>query len=214
MTIHGTCPACALPLQLPDNYAGRQFQCARCGGSLAVTTAGQVIGSQAAPGPDNPDSSLVPANPFADLPAGNPYQATIQTYAPAQITRQQALAKVRVPGLLLQVYGAIWIIAAMFLPAAWLSQAENAEDPVLFYFAAVITPLGVATGLLAFVGGTQMKALRAHGLVLASVIVTSVAGLFICPPLALVGLYPLIVLFDGSVRNHFGRSEASVAQSS
>lgn len=210
MTIHGTCPACGLPLELPDAHAGRAFECARCGGSLAVTTEGQIVGSPAALKPEPP----VAANPFADLPAGNPYQTAIHTYAPAQITREQALAKVRLPGILLQIYGAIWIVVAMFLPAAWLSQPENAEDPVLFGFAAVITPLGVATGLFAFVGGTQMKALRAHGLALTSVIVTSVAGLFICPPLALAGLYPLIVLLDGSVRSHFGRSGANLAQSS
>jgi len=196
MPIQVACPACNVPLQLPDDMPGRSFQCIRCGTGLATALGGRLI-IQAKP-------AQAP-NPFADAPTPGYYGPAgfSQVYYPPPImSREMALAKVYGPAALLQSFGALCIVLGMALPGLLLLP-DMLEDAVVFAVVLIVAPIALGVGVFTVFCGGRMKALRSYALVMSSVIVLLVAGLLVCPILALPGIWPLVVLLDGGVKANF-----------
>jgi hypothetical protein len=199
MSVQLVCPACDVPLHLPDDLPGRRFQCARCGAVLATAAGGQVL-IQAHTAPSANPFSEHPAPPFA--PAGH--------YGPALISREAALAKVRGPAVILLLVGALSILASAVLPLILLVP-EIQEDEVAHFLIPVFVVVGLVAGGLALFGGLRMRALKSYALVMAAVIVLLLAGLLICPVAALPAIWPLIVLLDYGVKSNFDTRVATSA---
>jgi hypothetical protein len=203
MPIQGACPACGVPLQVPDASVGRSFQCVRCGTSLATMVGGQIV--MQPPG-FAPASPFAPANPFAESAQGG-YFAPSQYagYAP-RMTREQALAKAAGPAILLMIYGVLWVLGGLAFCLLLLAP-EAQEDQALLYIVLIFAPLCVAVGAFTMFSGWQMMRLRSYGLIMAAVIVTIGLGLLTCPMLAIIVVWPMAVLLDVNVKQHFGTAQ-------
>ena len=206
MPIQAACPACGVPLQLPDDAAGRSFQCMRCGTSLATTAGGQIVKqplTQAAGSPFAPSSPFAPANPFADSPQGGYYGPGqfYPSFAPA-MTREQALAKVSGPAVLLIVYGLLWLVAGFAVPLLLLTP-EAKDDEAILLMVLIFAPICIGVGAFTMFSGWRMKRLRSYGLIMTCVVITIGLGILTCPMLAIVAVWPLAVLLDLNVKPHF-----------
>jgi hypothetical protein len=116
------------------------------------------------------------------------------------------LAKVSGPAILLMVYGGICFAAAAgLLVLVPLIALQKRTEPGPLVMCVLGVPLTLLAGGLTIVGGLRMRALRNYGLVLASVIAVFVVGVFVCIPLAAVGIWPMIVLLDPEVKACFDR---------
>jgi hypothetical protein len=155
-----------------------------------------------------------PANPFADAPSGFSYPGIYPpgpfagAYLPQPMSRDAALAKVRGPGLVLQMFGGLIVLAAL-ASLLILLIPEAREDEATPLILAVTVPLGLAVGALSIYSGGQLKVLRSYALVMTSVVLLLAAGLLVCPLVALPGIWPLIVMLDSGVKAHFGRPQAN-----
>ncbi len=193
-------------MQLPDDSPGRLFQCVRCRSSLVTTTGGQLI-AQAQPW--QPAQPMPPPNPFADTPGGFSYPGQYAPgpfapgYIPVPMSREAALARVQGPGLLLQIAGVLTVLAA-FSSLLILLIPEARDDEALPIILGVTAPLGLAIGIFTIFCGSQLKALRSYALVMVGVVLLLVAGLMVCPLVALPGIWPLVVMLDAGVKAHFG----------
>jgi hypothetical protein len=194
-------------MQLPDDSPGRGFQCVRCGAALVTTTGGQLV-TQPQP--------MQPANRFADAPAGFSYPGGYAPgpfapgyFPPPVMSREMALEKVRGPALMIQVLGWLLVIAA--IPAAALYfVVDHDQHPVSAVVSFGAAPVALLLGAFTIYCGGQLKTLRSYYLVLVSVIVMLVAGLLVCPLLALPGIWPMIVLLDSGVKANFGARTTGV----
>lgn len=204
MPIQGACPACGVPLQLPDDAAGRSFQCIRCGASLATVAGGQIVKQPQTLAPASP---FAPANPFADSPQGG-YFAPGQYhpgFAPA-MTREQALARVSGPAISLIVYGLLWLLVGLAIPLVLLAP-DARNDEALLFMVLIVAPICIAVGAFTMISGWRMKMLRSYGLIMACVVVTLGVGILTCPVLSIVAVWPLAVLLDVNVKPHFGTAK-------
>jgi hypothetical protein len=201
MQIPVACPACNMPLQLPDNLPGRSFQCARCSAQLTTAAGGQLV-LQARPGPA--------PNPFAEYPAqpqfGPPgYHPSF--YGPPLLSREAALAKVHAPAIVLQLAGAFCVVCGLALPLILLAP-DVRKDEVAIVVVPVISLISLAAGGFTAFCGLRMIALRSYALVMTAVVVLLVLGLLVCPLAALPGIWPLIVLLDSGVKANFNSRQA------
>jgi hypothetical protein len=168
------CPACGEPILVPDESPGGKLRCDVCGAVLDMGLDGSV----------------------AVIELG---------LAGRRLPRRdQALEKVKGPGILLQIMGILWVLTAISLPALALFVKEQDRGPVIM-FCLVCEVFLLPVGIITWLSGSRMKALRSWGLVLTSVILTFVMGILFCMPLALVGIWPLVVLLDANVKNCFDR---------
>jgi hypothetical protein len=197
MPIQAACPACHVPLQLPDDAAGRSFQCVRCGSALWALADGQVV--------TQPQPLAGLANPFAESPQAGYYAPAHfhPGFLPQPMLREQALAKVRGPGITLIVYGLLWGLGGMLLPLAMLAD-EFRNDDVAQVMIPVLAGLSMVVGAFTIFCGTRLMALRSYALIMVCVVVTVIAGIMICPLLAVAAIWPLVVLLDNNVKQHFG----------
>ena len=197
-------------MQLPDDSPGRGFQCVRCGSALVTAAGGQLVAQAIAATPSMPPP---PANPFADAPSGFSYPGGYApspfagAYMPQPMSRDAALAKVRGPGLVMQMFGGLIVLAAL-ASLLILLIPEARDDEATPLILAVTAPLGLAMGALSIYSGGQLKVLRSYALVMTSVVLLLAAGLLVCPLVALPGIWPLIVMLDAGVKAHFGRPQA------
>ena len=188
------CPACGLALQMPDDAAGRRFACVRCGAQLSALAGGQVA-LLAQPPPA--------VNPFAEGAAGGYYAPGFQpAFAPQAMGREQALAKVRGPGITLILYGLMWGIAGMLLPLALLAK-EVADDEAQQVIIALGAGLAFLAGAFTVYCGARLMALRSYTLIMVCIGINLVLGFMICPLLAVAAIWPLVVLVDGRIKLHF-----------
>ena len=194
------CPACGLALQLPADTAGCRFACIRCGAQLSSLDAGQVA-LLAQPPPA--------ANPFAEGAPGGYYAPGFQpAFAPQPMDREQALAKVRGPGITLVVYGLLWGIAGMLLPLALLAE-EVADDEAQQVIIAVVAGLAFLAGAFTVYCGARLMALGSYTLIMVCIRINLILGFTVCPLLAVAAIWPLVVLVDGQVKQHFSPAAAS-----
>ena len=212
MAHQASCPACGIAMQLPDDSPGRGFQCVRCRSSLVTTTGGQLIAQAQLFQPTQP---LPPPNPFAEAPGGFSYPGQYVPgpfapgYIPVPMSRDVALAKVQGPGLVLQIAGGLVVLAA-FSSLLIMLIPEAREDEATPLILGVTVPLGLATGIFTMYCGSQLKALRSYVLVMVGVVLLLIAGLMVCPLVALPGIWPLIVMLDTGVKAHFGTPQPRV----
>jgi hypothetical protein len=200
-----SCPACGVPMQLPDDLPGRSFQCVRCGAALVTTEGGQKV-TQPRP--------MQPANPFAESPTGFGYPGGYAPgmfapgYLPPLMSREIALAKVRGPALMMQGLG--WLLVIASIPAAALYfVVDHDQHPVSAVVSFGAAPVALLLGGFAVFCGSQLNALRSYYLVLATIIVMLIVGLLVCPLLALPGIWPMIVMLDSGVKANFGAKPAA-----
>ena len=200
MPKQAACPACGVPLQLPDDTVGRSFQCVRCGTGLATGPAGQLF-----PQPQ-------PAtNPFGDPPQGYFGSGGYEPgYFPSPLmTREAALAKVKGPAVMLYVLGGLTILTGLATPLLLLMPDIREED-FAFFVTLIVTPLCVVLGALVVYCGICLARLKSYVLVLSSVILVLLLGFLICPVFALPAIWPMIVLLDAGVKAHFGSGGAAL----
>lgn len=196
------CPVCGVSMQLPDDSAGRSFQCIRCGAALVTGARGQLVAQP---------RHMPPVNPFAESPAGFSYPGSSSPgpfapgFYPPLLSREAALAKVHGPGLMLQIAGGLIVLAALCVPLLLLIPDAPDRDALVICVLVGLTE-GLALGAFVFFCGSQLRALRSYVLVLVSVVILLGLGLLACPLLALPGIWPLIVLLDTGVKSHFGQA--------
>ncbi len=202
MPIPAVCPACSVPLQLPDDAVGRGFQCVRCGAALWILAGGQIV--------TQPQPLATAANPFAEPPQGGYYGpgAFHPGFLPQRMNREQALAKVRGPGITLILYGLLWGISGLLVPLALLAD-EFGQDEVAQVIIPVLAGLAMVIGAFTVFCGTRLMALRSYTAIMVCVVVTIVLGFLICPLLAVAAIWPMVVLLDNQVKPHFGEAPAS-----
>jgi hypothetical protein len=202
MPIQAACPACGVPLQLPDDAVGRGFQCVRCGAALWALAGGQIV--------TQPQPLKAQANPFAEGPQAGVYGPASYhpAYLPQPMGREQALAKVRGPGITLIVYGLLWGALGLLLPLALFAE-DFRQDEVAQVMIPVLAGLAMVIGAFTVFCGTRLMALRSYTLIMVGVVLTVVAGILICPLLAIAAIWPLVVLLDNQVKQHFGEPPAS-----
>jgi hypothetical protein len=116
--------------------------------------------------------------------------------------RDEALALVKIPGLILQIMGVLDVLAGLSLPVLAM-KVDTQERGVVLLICLVGTLILLPAGILTYLGGSRMKALRSYGLALTGVIINFVVSLLFCTPLVLVGIWPLVVLLDSNVRENF-----------
>ena len=201
MPLPTACPACGVPLQLPDDAVGRSFQCVRCGCALWALAGGKVV--------TQPQPLAGAANPFAEGSSGGYYAPTSfhPAFVPQPMLREQALAKVRGPAITLILCGLLWGLGGMLLPLALLTE-EVQSDEVAQVMIPVLACLAILVGAFTIFCGTRLMALRSYTLIMVSVAVTAVAGIMICPLLAVPSIWPLVVMLDNNVKQHFGPAAA------
>ena len=189
MPIQAACPACGVPLQLPDDAVGRGFQCVRCGAGLVTGPAGQLF-TQPRPAP----------NPFGDPPQAGQYGSG---YFPSPLmTREAALARVKGPAVMLHVLGGLTIVAGLAAPLIYL--VPDTDGDFAFFFTLIVAPLCLALGAFIVFCGMQLALLKSYALILSGVILVLLLGFLICPVFALPAIWPMIVLLDAGVKAHFG----------
>lgn len=159
----------------------------------------------------------------------NPY-STPTEMSPGGITREEALAKVRMPATLLLITGIVSLLGALtsfaipsVLPPIFESILEQtADDPnvtpedreqlqqaiellasPINYVSAVI---GLVGALIICIGATKMKRLESFGLSMAACIVAIVPYLSACCvclfPMA-IGIWGIVVIANQDVKSHF-----------
>jgi hypothetical protein len=199
---------------VPDDLTGRKFRCGKCGVVVIPTEGGAFVTEPtplpSAPTPSRTEEGLTPRRDEGNLPRPPRWEdEVVEDWPPLrQFLRGQpeALARVRGPGTLLQVYGVLLAIAGAALPVL----AVFTGDPVAFALCVAGCALCMTIGGFTYLGGTRMKALRSYGLALAAVVLTFVVAVLACVPLVVVGIWPLAVLMDGRVKESFDRFEGPV----
>jgi hypothetical protein len=119
-----------------------------------------------------------------------------------------ALDKASGPAILLIVYGVLCLVAVpVLLVSGAVAAAQKRPDAAAVALCLLGSLLCLAAGGLTVAGGIRMRVLRNYGLAMASVIVVFVVGLLICAPVALVGIWPLVVLLDPEVKASFDQPD-------
>src|SRR3954471_12452172 len=211
------CPACGSEVPLPASQAGGAVTCPRC------RATSQIIGGFGQPAPPSQMAGSFPQPPAFSSPpyqpgyppggAFNPYQSpnpwADQYYGPAPFLppdRNRALAKVKGPGIFLQIYGVLLGLAAvgsLILLPLMLMDSQEEEKVIILVIFSVLIVLGMGLGIFVFVAGMKLKSLKSYGLVMTCVILTFLFGFLTCLPAALVGIWPLVVLLDTEVKVWF-----------
>jgi predicted Zn finger-like uncharacterized protein len=219
------CPTCNSALRVSEELLGQEVKCPRCD-SIFTATANQ-------PGPPRePPREQEPPMPRTavrrwedDRDEREPPRPRRRGFEEDEDHdrwdvrrrrrggREYALSRVQGPGTLLQVYGGLCVLAGvgLFLLAVYgvvqLNQNLTPgarEDAIMF---TVLGGLGTlfsgGLGALTCWAGTRMKNLRSYGLAMTVTILTFVAGFLVCLLVALVGIWPLVVLSDSAVREEF-----------
>lgn len=187
------CPACGLPLQLPDESAGRAFTCVGCGRGLATEEGGKLVVQSAAPLPSPT--------------AYNPYTPGVG-YAPAYghpwrpLTREEALAKVRGPAITLIGYGFLWGIAGLALPLLLLNEELRKEEFVQ-PAVAIGAAFAIALGAFTVFAGLRLMAIRSFTLVIVCIGLNIALGFLACWMMAIPAIWPLIVTLDAKIKPYF-----------
>lgn len=151
-------------------------------------------------------------NPFADNPnnpyADNPYTAPHQNSydpgkPPTSEMRARSLAKVYIPAILMQVFGVLIIVGSMAILSLPFWAGGDMDEVALFVIFCFVATLGIAAGVFTIVTAQWMKHLKGWGWALASVILSFVFSLLVCPLFFVIGIWPLIVLVDSEVHACF-----------
>jgi hypothetical protein len=166
-------------------------KCGASGGDPTPQAASQGSDSSYPEGTDSPAPLLLP-----------PYYQ--QALARAGQTEQLAREQLAVPAVLLMVWGGVWILMAL---AAWgisIAAAIDGKDPLLpiLIFAGIGVWLAIS-GALVFVGGLCLRRLRRYRLALGVTLYGVAAGIVLCLPLSLLGIWPLVILLRPKVRQAF-----------
>jgi hypothetical protein len=205
MAILGKCAACGAPIEVPEGAPGGEARCGQCGVVLGPTRGGRPVSERAPRATSRREA--VTREPDDDRSAEwSPEDDRDELPRPRRRRprRSVALDKVSGPAVLLMVYGVLCLVAApALLVAGVLAASQKRPDPAALALCLLGAVLCLAAGGLVLVGGIRMKALGNYGLAMASVIVVFVVGLVICAPVALVGIWPLIVLLDPEVKASF-----------
>jgi hypothetical protein len=176
-----------LPLQLPDNAAGRMFACVGCGRELATEEGGKLV--MASPPQPLWPQGYVPLGP----PAG---------YFPRPPTREEAFVRVRGPAIMLITYGFMWGLLGLALPLLLLNKEVRDEEfsqPAI----AIGASFSIAMGAFTIFAGLRLLALRSFTLVMMCIVLNIVLGVMGCWLMALPVIWPLIVALDGKVKPYF-----------
>jgi predicted Zn finger-like uncharacterized protein len=215
------CPSCSSALRLADELLGREVKCPRCAN---VFTASE--DRPAAPAARREEEASVPPTAVRrrhddrdehDLPRFRRRDLDDEEDDDHPYVRRggrgYALARVQGPGILLQIYGIFWVLVggALVLLAVYgaiqlqgpLPPAEKEDAIVMTAVGGICSVLGFVLGTVIWWGGTRMKALRTYGLALTATILTFLVALLACAMLAVVGIWPLVVLCDSAVREEF-----------
>jgi hypothetical protein len=196
MTISASCPACGVPLRLPDDAAGRTFACVGCGRWLATEDGGKLVvrsGNQPEVRPYQPPGYVPPAY--------TPYAPTAG-YVPRPLTRDEAAARAQGPGVLLMVYGFLWGLSGLLLPLLLLNEEVREEEfgqPLV----AIGAAFSIAMGAFTIFSGLRLLALRSFTLVMLCIVLNIALGVLGCWLMAQPAIWPLVVILDGKVKPHF-----------
>ena len=231
MAILGNCPACGVPMQVPDDSFGGRFCCAKCRVPLTTSEGGEIV-TEPIPTPRDGPADRAPGRrdeivtePIPVTPVPRPSDREVarrwgknasaegpswrdeedEDLPPRSWLRRgrsAALAKVRVPATILQAYGVLLVLGAGALPLIGAVAPEPDRAVVLsLCIAGALVCAGV--GAFTILAGSRMKALRSYGLALAAVILTFVVAVVFCVPLVVVSIWPFIVLLDAEVKAGF-----------
>jgi len=195
MAMLGKCPACGVPVEVPEDTPRGEARCGRCGVLLGPGGGDRFVSERA------PRASSRRQADARDLDDDRDELPRPRRRRPR---RSVALDKVSGPAILLIVYGVLCLVAVpVLLVSGAVAAAQKRPDIAAVVLCLLGSLLGLAAGGLTLAGGIRMKALRNYGLAMASVIVVFVVGLMTCVPVALVGIWPLIVLLDPEVKASF-----------
>lgn len=193
-----TCPNCHAPLTPNSLQPGKPTICGRCGATV--------------PPPVSPFAGVgpYPANPYAP-PAGNPFADSPAVgyfppaYDPATI-RNMARAKVNGPAILLIVVGALMVLLALTLIGLGVMmflETGDEEAVIVGVVLGVCALLCLGSSGVLIIAGLRMRQLRSYGLAMTATVLTMGVGLMTCVPMALAGVWPLVVLLDAQVKQAF-----------
>lgn len=187
------CPACGVPLQLPDEAAGRAFACVGCGRGLATEDGGKLVVQSAVPLP-----SPTAYSPFVPTAGYAPSYG----YAYRPLTREEALAKVRGPAILLIGYGFLWGILGLLLPLILLNEELRKEEFVQ-PAVAIGSAFSIALGAFTIFAGLRLMALRSFTLVIVCIGLNIALGVMVCWMMAIPVIWPLIATLDAKIKPYF-----------
>jgi hypothetical protein len=132
--------------------------------------------------------------------------------------RHVAKRRVRGPSMLLLLSGGFFTLWGLLLLVGtvvslcqdtfWPQPAfrSNAEAVLsIVWWTGVVA--GVILGPVMVVAAYRMEQLRSYGLAMTGTILLCVSGLVVCAPLALLGIWPLLVLLNSDVRWAFTYSD-------
>ncbi len=210
------CPSCSSALSVPGDVLGREVKCPRCE-RIFTARVEQPAAPPAAPRTavqswrDEPEEREPPRPPRRDIDEDARWDVRHRG------GRAYALSRVHGPGILLQVYGILWLLGAAGLlvlagygmmqltgsPNQPLSSGAREDAIAMCVLGGLGGLFSGVLGALVWWGGTRMKALRSYGLALTAVILTFILGAAICIVLCAVGIWPLVVLCDAGVREEF-----------
>jgi hypothetical protein len=210
MAILGKCPACGEPVEVPEGAPSGKARCGQCGVPFTPAEGGSFVSERARRASARSRREAVTREPDDDRSADwSPEDDRDELPRPRRRRPRcrVALDKVSGPAVLLIVYGVLCLVAApALLVFGVLAASQNRPDPAALVLGLLGALLCLAAGGLVLVGGIRMRALRNYGLAIASVIVIFVVGLLTCIPLALVGIWPLVVLLDPEVKASFDQA--------
>ncbi|MBP88753.1 MAG: hypothetical protein CMJ64_18915 [Planctomycetaceae bacterium] len=180
MPIEFRCDECDHLLRTPDEAAGKKARCPSCKNiqdvpssqaPLAATPAIKPFEPVVTPSQPQPTDSPIsaPANPFAAAaPLSNPYAApTSRTGS----TRELALAKVRIPAIILLVLSIISLLVwGLAILGLIVNIAEEGwQDDDLWPF--IMVAASIVFGLVVIAGTIQMMRLKSHGFTVAAMVI-------------------------------------------
>jgi hypothetical protein len=203
------CPACGESISLPIDVSRNRVPCPACGIELTTNEDGDlaVEGVRSAT-TSNVASVPKPPPKLEDIEDEDEWDEDIPRRQPwrRRYSRAAALKKVRPPAILLQVLGVVWVIAATAtIPILLLVPLDLSDKDYLATMIGGIVGaiLGAILGVVTFIAGMRMKALRSFPLILTVVILTMALGVAACLPVAMIPIWPLVVLVSSDVRAGF-----------
>jgi hypothetical protein len=221
MASSSDCPVCHEPITLPAAATPSRLACPACGVRLTTSEQGGLVVEAIRPAVA-PNVATVPKPPPKLDDAEDEWDDEIpgqQRWLRQRHRRDAALRKVKAPAIFLQVAGILMIlgsiifaILAVFLLTLSDNQSEkDAESPMAIIFA-VGSAGSLLIGIANIIAGRRMKVLRSYNSVLGIVITTLILGAVLCVFLALVPIWPLVVLVNSDVKTAFDIAEKKLAK--
>jgi DNA-directed RNA polymerase subunit RPC12/RpoP len=197
------CGVCGEPVELPEDTSCTEVVCPHCSNRFQVRGDRSLVAVGTPTGVTRTPRSLLPESDRDEDEEECPNPPRRLSFRKYALTREEALDKVRIPATILQLYGGLLLLAGFGCLIGLPFAAEGVLSKLGLVALGAVGTLSLACGFLTLLGGTRLGQLRSFGLVLATIIITFCVALFACTPLIVVGIWPLVVFMDVTVREHF-----------